>query len=80
MEEHLFPMGDTQPHWNSRACPCRPSISEHHGLTIVFHHYADGREIVIEAEVAIGLRCESCWEYINEKGEHIAPPPPIDEI
>lgn len=36
-------------------------------------------DIVTAVEVFLGMRCEGCNHYMNEKGEHIDAPPPLDE-
>lgn len=80
MDRHIFPLGDSQPHSQSEWCPCKPTPFEDNGAQGYFHHFFDGREIVLEAEIIMGMRCEGCGHYINEKGEHCDPPPPYDEM
>lgn len=74
---HIFPTNDTKKHYPTVFCECKPQVNE---VTDVCQHVSfDGREIVLEAEVAMGMRCEDCLHYINQKGDRIDPPPKYDE-
>lgn len=76
---HRYPIGDTKPHYDSVDCPCHPTLYEGDGEDLVMHHAFDGRDIIIAVEIHLGMRCEGCGHYMNEKGEHTGPPPPYEE-
>lgn len=44
---HVTPLGDLQPHCDSRYCWCKPQVEQEPGQSaVVVHQSADGRELV----------------------------------
>lgn len=76
---HIFPIDDPRPHVRSMDCSCGPYIVEGDRFDAVIHPYSDRREVTLGIEIMLGMRCEDCYEFINEKGEHIPEPPPLVE-
>jgi len=93
MQRHLIPPGDSG-HIQSPDCPCFPSPKKgtyyevyiHTPMTIVKDTLLKIEELLrpmmtqdIAIEIFLGHRCADCYKYINEKGEHVSPPVPVDE-
>ena len=76
---HLIPLDDSSDHTEEEWCKCNPKVVSHRGEMLCLHHYFDNREIILQAELVMGIRCENCLEYIDDKGNHIPPPPPYSE-
>jgi hypothetical protein len=41
-EMHVIPLADSQPHFESTDCPCRPTRDE---FDVIVHNSFDGREV-----------------------------------
>lgn len=76
MFHHRIPIGDSGSHYQNMDCPCNPSLIEGDEYDLVAHHAFDGREIIIQAEVAMGIRCKDCLDYLDKDGEHTDKAPP----
>ena len=77
---HRIPVGDSRPHERSAFCECGPEFMEGDGYDVVYHHAFDGREILLQAEIVMGIRCKDCLEYLDMNGNHTKEaPPPYDE-
>jgi hypothetical protein len=73
---HRIPIGDSRPHTQSPLCACGPECIEGDEYDLVLHHAFDGREIIIQAEIVMGIRCKDCLEYLDSNGEHTEEAPP----
>jgi len=75
MLKHIFPVGDSREHYEHIDCPCRPTLVEGDRYDACIHRAFDGRDIILQAEIIMGIRCKEHGHYINEKGDHCDPPP-----
>lgn len=73
---HNFPTNDIKPHMLvGEMCECEPEIAYHEGVMIICHQSFDNREVLVEAEMIMGLRCQDCGHYVDKNGKHANPPP-----
>lgn len=72
---HRYPIGDIKPHDESLDCPCNPILLETEHGEVAHHQSFDHREIVIQAEIVLGIRCADCWSYLDKHGHHTDDPP-----
>lgn len=79
MLRHRIPIGDIRQHDTSVHCPCNPRLIEGDREDLCLHSAFDNREIVIAAELAMGMRCEDCGHYMDREGNRTGLPPPYEE-
>jgi len=66
MIHHLFPLGDTRDHRETMSCECHPIRQDRGNKKIAIHNMEGDPEVVVGAEVIMGIRCKECLRYVDE--------------
>jgi hypothetical protein len=54
-------------------------LQEGDEFDLVVHQFFNGTGVVLQAELAMHMRCEDCGHYMSSTGEHCPPPEPYYE-